>query len=173
MKLIVGASSLILLIAALAFAEGSAGSSEPNRRGLITSSNCPFSCLDLGLKSDNCRQWTSGSKCYVEDYTQPAGHRSMFRVRQDQYIAPAAKKQPSAAKKQPARSALNRPWPCDIFAVSVRLSPYRTFKRSMPRLEGWGYLLYGKILHRCRDIVLWCAFQSNLVILISCRKKHR
>jgi len=101
MKPIVSVLCLIVVFSATALAEESSGQSAISRRGLVTSSSCPFSCLDLGLSADKCRQWTSGSKCYVEDYTQPAGHRSMVRVKPEQYIAPSS-------KKQSPRSALNR-----------------------------------------------------------------
>ncbi len=64
----------LLLTASVALAD-SAG-----RRGLITSSDCPFTCRDLGLKSDTCREWEAGDSCFVEDLTQAPGHRSLMRV---------------------------------------------------------------------------------------------
>lgn len=63
------------------FAGGAADAvAESNRRGLITSSSCPFTCSDLGLKADRCREWEAGDSCFVEDLSQAPGHRSLMRV---------------------------------------------------------------------------------------------
>lgn len=51
------------------------------RRGLVTTGSCPYSCKIAGLAAEQCREWTDGATCSVEDFTQPAGHRSMFRVK--------------------------------------------------------------------------------------------
>lgn len=54
--------------------------SAANRRGLVTSAACPYSCALAKLPSDLCREWSSGDKCFVEDFTQAPGHRSMIRI---------------------------------------------------------------------------------------------
>ena len=48
-------------------------------RGLITSTTCPYSCADAGIAAENCREFREGNTCMVEDLTQPAGHRTLFR----------------------------------------------------------------------------------------------
>ncbi len=53
---------------------------DPKRRGLVTTSSCPFTCEDAGVPADSCREKQVGSRCTVEDLRQPAGHRSMVRV---------------------------------------------------------------------------------------------
>ena len=58
----------------------SSAAAESNRRGLITSSTCPFTCGDLGLKPESCREWEAGDSCFVEDLSQAPGHRSLMRV---------------------------------------------------------------------------------------------
>lgn len=50
------------------------------RRGLVTSASCPYNCAIAGIPQDNCREWQQGNTCMVEDFMQPAGHRSMLRV---------------------------------------------------------------------------------------------
>ena len=50
------------------------------QRGLVTSSSCPYNCRLAGLPRESCREWTDGDKCYIEDMTQPAGHRSRIPV---------------------------------------------------------------------------------------------
>ncbi len=48
-------------------------------RGLITSTTCPYTCADAGIPEDSCREYREGNTCMVEDLTQPAGHRTLFR----------------------------------------------------------------------------------------------
>lgn len=50
------------------------------RRGLITSSSCPYDCATANVSAPLCREWTDGEKCYVEDLSQPPGHRSRARL---------------------------------------------------------------------------------------------
>ncbi len=57
-----------------------AASAPANRRGMITSAQCPYSCRMAGVPADFCREWKAGPTCYVEDYTQAPGHRSMIRI---------------------------------------------------------------------------------------------
>lgn len=49
-------------------------------RGLVTSSSCPYSCKTAKVAAEQCREWTDGEKCYVEDLGQPAGHRSRVKA---------------------------------------------------------------------------------------------
>ncbi len=51
------------------------------KRGLITSSTCPYSCKDEGLSKKECKDWQKGTRCYVEDYTQAPGHRTRVAVK--------------------------------------------------------------------------------------------
>ena len=53
---------------------------EVNKRGLITSTNCPYTCADAGLTSEFCKEKRIGNTCQIEDLTQPPGHRTMVRV---------------------------------------------------------------------------------------------
>jgi hypothetical protein len=57
-----------------------ASSTLANRRGMITSARCPYSCKSAGVPSGFCKEWSSGEKCFVEDLTQAPGHRSMIRL---------------------------------------------------------------------------------------------
>lgn len=57
------------------------------RRGLITSSTCPFNCRNLNLPSNLCKDWQSGNTCYVEDFTQVPGHRSMIRIPTEAFMS--------------------------------------------------------------------------------------
>ncbi|MCB0358187.1 MAG: hypothetical protein KDD44_01075 [Bdellovibrionales bacterium] len=66
--------SLLTIPAAAEEADGQ------QRRGLVTSTSCPYGCADAGLASSDCREWSSGDMCYVEDLTQAPGHRSMIRL---------------------------------------------------------------------------------------------
>lgn len=52
-----------------------------NRRGLITSSTCPYNCRMARVPKDLCRDWRAGDTCYVEDLTQPPGHRTRVAIR--------------------------------------------------------------------------------------------
>lgn len=63
---------------------GSAGSGSMNsdRRGLVTTSSCPYSCADAGVPKADCRSYQTGTSCSVEDLRQGPGHRSMLRVSQ-------------------------------------------------------------------------------------------
>lgn len=82
-------SILLLLICAVtdSVAEG--------RRGLVTTTSCPFTCEDAGLTSDVCKERRVGDKCQVEDMTQAPGHRSMIKV-------PASKQRASMNQEAPA-----------------------------------------------------------------------
>lgn len=51
------------------------------QRGLVTSSSCPLSCGELGVPRENCKEWSAGDRCFVEDTRSPAGHRSLAKVR--------------------------------------------------------------------------------------------
>lgn len=86
----------LFIFAGNAFAESA--STEGSRRGLVTSTQCPYSCQTAGLTPDNCREWQVGDKCMVEDLTQAPGHRSMIRVRQDQMLDSKAAMHGSKAK---------------------------------------------------------------------------
>ncbi len=57
-------------------AEEEAPGTNGNRRGLITSSPCPYSCKIARVPESLCHEWTAGNTCYVEDFSQPPGHRS-------------------------------------------------------------------------------------------------
>lgn len=59
---------------------GSAPPAAGGKRGLVTSSPCPFSCRSAGLRTADCREWTDGDRCYVEDLNQAPGHRSLLPV---------------------------------------------------------------------------------------------
>lgn len=52
----------------------------PGRRGLVTSSHCPYSCKDAGLTVSECQEMQVGDVCQIEDFTQAPGHRSLVRV---------------------------------------------------------------------------------------------
>ncbi|MCB0346796.1 MAG: hypothetical protein KDD66_16890 [Bdellovibrionales bacterium] len=56
---------------------------DPDRRGLITSSTCPYTCKDAGLQMNVCRESRVGDTCRIEDFTQPPGHRTLVRVAKD------------------------------------------------------------------------------------------
>jgi len=51
------------------------------RHGLITSTSCPYSCIDAGIPKADCQERVrdNGRICEVEDFRQPAGHRVLFR----------------------------------------------------------------------------------------------
>ena len=51
-----------------------------NRRGLVTSGACPYGCREARVPLEHCREWRVGNQCHVEDYTQPAGHRTVVRI---------------------------------------------------------------------------------------------
>ncbi len=59
----------------LAFAE-----TATTKRGLITTTTCPYSCQDAGLHQANCREWQSGDVCEIEDFSQAPGHRSLIKA---------------------------------------------------------------------------------------------
>lgn len=69
----------VLIIPRVTFAE--------ERHGLVTSGPCPLTCKQSGLSADSCREWQVGDTCNVEDFTQPAGHRSMIKVPTGDIIA--------------------------------------------------------------------------------------
>lgn len=50
------------------------------RRGLITSSSCPYTCKLARVPAKLCRDWRAGATCYVEDFTQPPGHRTRISL---------------------------------------------------------------------------------------------
>jgi hypothetical protein len=50
------------------------------RRGLVTSAQCPYTCRSAGVPKNMCREWKDSMKCFVEDFTQVPGHRSLIRV---------------------------------------------------------------------------------------------
>lgn len=50
------------------------------KRGLITSAECPFDCSSAQVPESQCRSWTDGERCFVEDLLQAPGHRSMLSV---------------------------------------------------------------------------------------------
>lgn len=54
---------------------------DDSRRGLITSSSCPYTCLQAGVPAQDCRESKTGSTCSVEDLRQAPGHRSLLRVK--------------------------------------------------------------------------------------------
>ncbi len=58
----------------------SEGAMASGRRGLITSSACPYTCKMAKIPESQCREWQQGAKCMVEDFGQPAGHRSLIRL---------------------------------------------------------------------------------------------
>ena len=65
LKLNSGLLLLPLYICVLAFPV----SAEPPT-GKVTYNPCPYSCAMLKLDSQNCREWSEGNTCYVEDLTQ-------------------------------------------------------------------------------------------------------
>ncbi|MCB0336899.1 MAG: hypothetical protein KDD62_11365, partial [Bdellovibrionales bacterium] len=81
-------------------------STQAMRRGLVTSAPCPLSCKDLGVPQEQCRSWQQGDRCLVEDLGQPAGHRSMARVRPGEYADSR-----SAAPRQAGASSSGAAWP--------------------------------------------------------------
>ena len=83
MRIIIGII-LALSLVSTAVAEEQTTPKE-KRRGLITSGACPLGCKDFNLPANLCREFRSGDKCSVEDFSQPPGHRSMIRVRDSQY----------------------------------------------------------------------------------------
>lgn len=50
------------------------------RRGLITTSLCPYNCKSEGLSSESCRSWEEYGRCFVEDFTQAPGHRTRVEI---------------------------------------------------------------------------------------------
>lgn len=48
-------------------------------RGLITSGACPLDCKSINIPQEYCREWRTGDRCYVEDLSQAAGHRTLFK----------------------------------------------------------------------------------------------
>ncbi len=75
------AAAAILLVLPVSFAHSE---SPGSRRGLVTTANCPYTCAEAGLSSQNCVERKVGNKCQIEDFTQPAGHRSMARVNREE-----------------------------------------------------------------------------------------
>ena len=53
---------------------------DPSRRGLVTTSSCPYTCVEAGIPQGFCRESRAGNSCQVEDLRQPPGHRSMIRL---------------------------------------------------------------------------------------------
>ena len=54
-------------------------SMKSKRHGLVTSGLCPLTCQQLSIPPHQCQMWKTGNRCFVEDFRQPAGHRSLLR----------------------------------------------------------------------------------------------
>lgn len=78
---------LAVIIAALSFPGYCLGEPQASRRGLVTSSDCPYGCKDAGLSAADCTERKVGDTCQIEDFTQPPGHRSMVRVNRGDFTA--------------------------------------------------------------------------------------
>jgi len=100
------------------------------RRGLVTSSTCPFDCRNLNLSSDLCREWQSGDKCFVEDFTQVPGHRSMIRVPTSAFIAPTQTS--SFQKKNQSRARMARPEASRKGMITSAECPYSCESAGVP-----------------------------------------
>ena len=61
-------------------------SNAEDRRGMITSSNCPLTCEDLQVPRNACKERLDGLNCIVEDLRQPAGFQTLVRVRGGQVV---------------------------------------------------------------------------------------
>lgn len=62
-------------------------SAQAEQRGLVTSGTCPLTCKRLAVPSEVCREWQAGERCFVEDLSQPPGHRSVALVRPSMQVA--------------------------------------------------------------------------------------
>lgn len=67
------------IIAVLLLFVWNSASAEEARRGLITSTSCPYTCKDAGIPAADCRERRQGDRCEVEDLRQAPGHRTLYR----------------------------------------------------------------------------------------------
>lgn len=51
------------------------------KRGLVTSSQCPYSCKDTDIPLEFCRDYQLGTTCRVEDLRMEPGHRTLIRTK--------------------------------------------------------------------------------------------
>lgn len=102
------------------------------RRGLVTSSKCPFDCRNLNLASDLCREWESGDTCYVEDYTQVPGHRSMIRVPTSAFSAPTKSSSVSQQQASEQRGRMARPEASRKGMITSAQCPYSCKSAGVP-----------------------------------------
>ena len=58
-----------------------AAKAEDKRRGLVTSTQCPYTCSDARIPAEDCRERQRGGVCEVEDLRQAPGHRTLYRTR--------------------------------------------------------------------------------------------
>ena len=115
-------SAVVVLSAGVCLAQESG--QETNRRGLITTAPCPYSCREAGIPQDVCRESKDGNVCQVEDLSQPPGHRSLFRVKAAEYAAPIEKAaQPSqpTADRHGLITSSACPYDCKIAGVPADL----------------------------------------------------
>lgn len=70
------------------------------RRGLITTASCPYTCQMAGVSTNVCKEWRAGDTCYVEDLSQAPGHRSVVRI-------PGGRDQASDERLRP-KASLNK-----------------------------------------------------------------
>ena len=78
---------------------------EAQRKGLISSRACPYSCATEGIKKSTCRDWRDGNICYIEDLRSP----------------PAATP-PIPAPKVPTQIGTAIPSECNALANSGRIA---------------------------------------------------
>lgn len=91
--------ALVCGIVGLALGMPGQAGAEQVKRGLITSAECPYSCISAGLPADTCRDWRKFDRCFVEDLTQAPGHRTLARLPQGS--APAAPQAGSKSYRDP------------------------------------------------------------------------
>ncbi len=97
---------------------------QQGRRGLITTSACPYSCRDAGIPKDQCRESRSGDACEVEDFSQPPGHRSVVRVNASAFLQaepkPANAAQSDNIERRGLVTSSSCPYTCSIAGISAQ-----------------------------------------------------
>ncbi len=92
---------------------------QDGRRGLITSSSCPYTCEDAKVPAESCRERQRGGVCEVEDLRQAPGHRTVYRFAGKQDALPA-KATPAAARQDGRRGLItsgNCPFDCGMAKI--------------------------------------------------------
>lgn len=75
------------------------------RRGHVSSRQCPHSCKTVGLPKSSCRDWKEGNICYVEDLTRAPGRDPVVVQPQGPVYEPV---QPSGTDARSACAQMGR-----------------------------------------------------------------